>query len=320
MKQLERKIIYGVLLGVAVYVAAALYADLGALGGALSAFEWPWYAAALGLSTANYLLRFVKWEVFLRILGVRVPLGRSALIFTAGFVMSITPGKMGEVLKSVLLRQTDGVPFARTAPVVFAERLTDFIALIALAMTGVGTYEYGVGALVAAGALVLLGLGLISWPAAVGWGLRLVARLPVVGRLAPKLEEAYASARLLLRPAPLLATTLLSILGWGLEGVAMWCVARGFLETGALHGWEIPGAIFVFAMTTLLGAISFMPGGLGVAEASMIGVLGLFGMITDESVATATVVLTRGATLWWAVLWGFVAFLLFQRRYGPAAG
>ncbi len=317
MKGLERKVLYGVLFGVAVYAAAAIYADLDALQGALRGFSWSWYAAALGLSTVNYLLRFAKWEIFLRILGVRVPLGRSGLIFTAGFVMSITPGKMGEVLKSVLLRQTDGVPFARTAPVVFAERLTDFIALIALAMTGVGTYRYGAGALIGAGALVVVGLGLASWPPAVTLGLRVAARLPVVKRIVPKLEEAYASARLLLRPAPLLGTTLVSILGWGLEGVAMWCVAQGFAGSGAVEGFTLTGALFVFAMTTLLGAISFMPGGLGVAEVSMIGVLGLLAMITDPSIATATAILTRGATLWWAVLWGFVAFLVFQRRYRP---
>ena len=313
MKKLERRVIYGLLIGVAVYATAAIYADLDVLEEALGAFSWWHYAAALGLSTANYALRFVKWEIFLRILDVRVPLARSALIFTAGFVMSITPGKMGEVLKSVLLRQSDGVPVARTAPVIFAERLTDFIALIVLAMTGVGTYQYGATALIVAGVLVVVGIGVISIPPVVNGIFGLCEKLPLVSKIVPKLREAYESAQLLLRPVPLVATSLVSIVGWGLEGLAMWFVVQGFAPYSDGITFDIPGAIFVFSTTTIIGAISFMPGGLGVAEVSMIGVLALLGMVADESVATAATVLTRTATLWWAVLWGFVAFVIFQR-------
>ena len=316
MKKLERRILYGLAFGVAVYVVAAIYADADVLVGALRAFSWWHYGVALLLSTANYALRFVKWEVFLRILGIRLPLWRSALVFTAGFVMSITPGKMGEVLKSVLLRQSDGVPVARTAPVVFAERLTDFIALLVLAMTGIGTYEYGVGALVGTGIAVVGAIVVMSLPPVVHAMLGLLGRLPVIGRAVPKLREAYESAQLLLKPVPLLLTSLISVVGWGLEGVAMWFVVQGFAGYSDGIAFDIPGAIFVFSTTTILGAVSFMPGGLGVAEVSMIGVLQLLKMVSDESVATAAAVITRTATLWWAVLWGFVAFIVFQQTVG----
>jgi hypothetical protein len=39
--------------------------------------------------------------------------------------MTISPGKLGEVLKSVFIRQVNGAPIARTAPAVVAERATD---------------------------------------------------------------------------------------------------------------------------------------------------------------------------------------------------
>ena len=56
----------------------------------------------------------------------------SLLIFLTGFVLTITPGKVGEVFKSAVLARTHGVPVARTAPVVVAERLTDAIGVIVL--------------------------------------------------------------------------------------------------------------------------------------------------------------------------------------------
>ena len=313
MKHLERKIILGVLAGVAVYALVALYADLNALGDALAGYAWPTFAAALGLTCLNYALRFAKWEIFLRRIDVRVPLGRSLLIFLAGFVMSITPGKLGEVLKSVLLRQSDGVPVARTAPVLLAERLTDLLALIILAATGVGTYQYGAGALIATGAAVALGLALVSLPSVVERGFVLLGALPLVSRAVPKLREAYGSTRRLLSPATLAGTTALSALSWGMECVAFVLIVRGFEGSGAAVDIDLAGGTFVYAMTTILGAVSFLPGGLGVTEAGMISALQLFGMVDQEAVASAATILTRLATLWWAVVVGLVAFVLFQR-------
>ena len=45
----------------------------------------------------------------------------------------MTPGKLGEVAQSYLLRETDGVPMARSAPIVVAERVTDLVALLVFA-------------------------------------------------------------------------------------------------------------------------------------------------------------------------------------------
>ena len=317
MENLERKIIYGVGIGVAVYAAVVLYADLGSLTDALSGFRWGAFALALLLSTGNYVLRFVKWEIFLRQLDIRVPLGRSALIFTAGFTMSVTPGKMGEVLKSVLLRQSDGVPVARSAPVVLAERLTDFIALLVLAATGIGTYQYGVTALYVMAGFVVVSIVAVSTPAVALQVLALIDKIPLVNKVGPKLHEAYDSTRTLLRPVPLISTSALSVASWGLECVAFWLILHGFdAVPGAGVNMDLFGGTFVFSMTTILGAISFMPGGLGVAEASMIGALKLLGMVTSGAVASAAAVLTRLATLWWAVGWGFIGFVAFQRLIG----
>ena len=86
--------------------------------------------AVLGLSSLNYLLRFWKWELCLGWLDVRgegpddapnLTLGRSLVIYLAGLSMSVTPGKVGEVLRSGLLKASDGVSFARTAPIVVAD-------------------------------------------------------------------------------------------------------------------------------------------------------------------------------------------------------
>src|SRR6185295_11337797 len=105
--------------------------------------------------------RFAKWHFYLHCLEIPVPWRASLRIFLAGFTMAISPGKLGEVLKAVLVRDLIGTPVSLTASVVMAERLTDVAGLVALGALGVtalprGPLLLGGIALVLLGALVAL--------------------------------------------------------------------------------------------------------------------------------------------------------------------
>ena len=132
-----RRLLAAMLLGVLVYAAFVFYAGYRQMALALAGFEWSALGLALCLSSTNYALRFLKWQYYLRRLDVRgIRTGDSALIFLSGFVLSVTPGKVGEVFKSAVLARTHGVPLERTAPIVVAERLTDVIAIVLLVVIG----------------------------------------------------------------------------------------------------------------------------------------------------------------------------------------
>src|SRR5262245_21044963 len=98
--------------------------DVRTLGDRHVGFGWWAFAAALALALANYSIRFVRWQVYLHDQDVRVPTGSSALVFASGLSLSITPAKLGELVKSYLLRELHGIPAPRTAPIVIAERVT----------------------------------------------------------------------------------------------------------------------------------------------------------------------------------------------------
>src|SRR5262249_28251983 len=119
---------------------------------------------ALGLASANYLIRFLKWEFYLGRLGIS-DVGKldSLLIFLSGFVLTITPGKLGEVFKSAVLQRTHGVAIERTAPIVVAERLTDAIGVIVLILIGSLGFDGGMAWAIAGCVMVALGLGCIIW-------------------------------------------------------------------------------------------------------------------------------------------------------------
>ena len=309
-----RKIMASALLGALIFAGLALYSDLPKLQNAASHFAGSAFLWGLLLAAANYAIRIMRWQDYLRRLQVRVPLVESALIFLSGFVMSVTPGKVGEVFKSLLLHEARGVAIAKTAPIVIAERLTDLVALVLLTALGCLTFPSGPAIAAAGAAVVGFIVLLVSHRGLAEWFLALSARLPFIGKLAPRLREAYATLHELTRPGPMLMGTCLAFIAWGMECVSMYLIARGF--DGVVL--DLPAATFAYSASTIIGALAMMPGGLGVTEIGMTGLLqSLGGSGMTPAVASATTMLVRVATLWFAVGIGALALGLHRARYAP---
>jgi uncharacterized membrane protein YbhN (UPF0104 family) len=269
---------------VAVGVGLGLYADFGRLGDELESFRWELFPLALALTALNYLLRFWRWQRYLVRLSIAVPAGRSLAIFVAGLSGTITPAKLGEVLKCVLLKRGFDVPVRRSVPIVLAERVTDATGVVVLALVaGAGTKRWPLIALAVAGVVATV----------------LVVRSPLLERFAG-LGEAPGAARALLGTPLLLGMTALSAASWFFECLAAYVCVRGLRLDLSLGD-----TVVVFSLGSLAGALSFLPGGLGVAETSMTG---LIQVLSDASraAAVAATVLIRLATLWFAVALGLV--------------
>lgn len=290
--------------------ALAMLGDVRQLAVRLGGFSWPAFAAALGLALANYTIRFARWSLYLRLQGVRVPVGSSALVFGAGLSLSITPGKLGELIKSYLLREMHGAPVTRTAPIVVAERVSDLIALLVLAVAGVIAYGVAAAAAAAAAALIGAGLVLLAWPRPTRALIDLVTRPARLRRLRAPIHDMYGGLAALCRPATLAAATGLAVPAWACECVGFALIVRAF--PGAHVDWGL--AMVIYAGTTIAGALSFLPGGLGVTEGAMAMWLVSGAAQLDRSTAVDATLLTRLATLWFAVGLGVVCLAAARRR------
>lgn len=292
------------------FAGFSIYADVSELGDRLAGFSWWAFAAALALALANYAIRLVRWNGYLRERGIQVPPRTSALVFFSGFALSVTPGKLGELLKSVFLRQSAGVPITTSAPVVVAERLTDLIALVLLGLIGVALY--GVGAKIVAGAALLLlgGLVVLAWAPLAHRAITFLCKPRPLRNVGTRLIQIYDGVAELVRPRPLSRATGLAALAWLAECVAFAVICAGFAGTDVPLGL----ATLIFAAATLAGALSFLPGGLLVTEAGMTLLLVRVAGGFDEPTAVAATILTRLATLWFAVIIGIVAVWLVRRE------
>lgn len=307
---MARRLVWIAIALVIAIAAVSMAGDIREVGDRLGGFAWHAFIAALGLAFANYALRFVRWEMYLRRQGVRVPLGSSAIVFGAGLSLSITPGKLGELVKSYLLRELHGIPAPRTAPIVVAERVTDLIALLLLAVIGVAAYGVDPTLVGAAAAAIVLSLVLLAWPRPTHAIVDLVTRPAPLRKLREPLHETVTGLSALCRPGPLVVATLIAVPAWGFECLGFALIVDAFPGAHV----DLGLATVIYAGTTIAGALSFLPGGLGVTEGAMTLALVQGASKLDASTALAATLLTRLATLWFAVLLGVILLAVARRR------
>ena len=294
-------------IGIAAFV---MVGDVRELGDRLGEFGWWAFAAALGLAFLNYAIRFLRWQLYLRHQKVSVPVASSAIVFGAGLSLSITPGKLGELVKSFLLREMHDVPAAQTAPIIVAERVTDLIALLLLAVVGVAMYGVQRTLVIAGGGIILIGLVLLAWPRPTRALIDLVTRPKLTRKLREPLQDVYTGLISLCRPSLLTVATLIAIPAWGAECIGFAMIVNAFPGAEVSIGL----ATVIYAATSIAGALSFLPGGLGVTEGAMTVLLVKSATSVDHATALNATLLTRLATLWFAVALGLVFLAVARAR------
>jgi uncharacterized protein (TIRG00374 family) len=307
---LKRRLALGLGLAMLVFIGLLLYGDVRAISRLLQGFTWEVLPAILGLTVVNYLLRSGRFHYYLRRIGVNISLWTSARVFIGGFALTLTPGKVGELVRVVWLKNIAGAEPARTAPTILVDRVVDGLAMALLAQLGTVAYPR----LWPAVAVIMVGLTaaviIIQIRPLAEWVLGRGERLPVISRFAPHLHALYESTYELLRLKNLLLGLLIGMLAWTAQGVAFYLILVGLGQPPSLQLALL--AIFTLAVGSLLGGASSLPGGLGATEVSMTGILQAVVGLPEDAAATA-VLLIRFFTLWSGVVMG-VAIVLIWRR------
>jgi uncharacterized membrane protein YbhN (UPF0104 family) len=318
LRRLEYLVVVSLVLFMAAMAVAAFYAGFGEIVARLSRLSAGLVAALLALSLANYALRALRWHLYSRHLGLRIPPGLNLLHFIAGFSLTTTPGKVGEALRLWLIERCHGHRYERIVPLFLGDRLADMNAVMLLCLVGIAGFPDQLW--IAA----LAGLGLLFLSLSLAFPRPLIAALAGAyaagGRRGPRL---FARARAALRqtarlfaPRLLLVALALSLAGWLAEAYAFhWLLAA----LGA--GLSLLQATFVFTFAIVVGAVSMLPGGLGSAEATMVALLVALGVDLETALAATAVI--RATTLWFGVALGFVALpvalKLARSRRAPGA-
>jgi uncharacterized protein (TIRG00374 family) len=295
------------MIGLAVVAVLLMLSDLKGILRVFAGFNLRYLPIILILAPLNYVFRYIRWNYYLKLTALHPEARMNRLIFISGLSMAITPGKVGELLKCYLLREHMKAPVSATSSIVMAERLSDAVALIILASFGALAYNYGIYVL-------LVTFGIL---AAIVLFFRCDRLFRIFGALPEKRDFLHRCANFLLDfqqhakrlftlPSLLFAAGT-GVISWGFEGLVIFLAMKAFgIEISILI------SIFVVSFSSLVGALSFLPGGLGAAEVSIMALLLLAGF--EKDVAAATTLITRFSTLWLGVGIGIVGLYLVQKQ------
>ena len=314
MHAFPRYIAFAILGAFIVACVIALRGDLAQLSFAPLLKSWDLLALALLMSLGNYTLRIVRWQRYLSRLGHRLPMSFTALTYVAGFAFTLSPGKVGELVRARYYSRAN-IPMADVGGAFFVERLMDLMAMIvlgALIASALPRYHVAIWATCSIVLLVLIALQVSPWNAIGGW-LR-SHRIPrILARLSSGVANTLTAARALLRPGILLSSLCISLAAWGLEGLGLY-VLGGMFPPSPLN---VSAGTGIYAVAVLVGAISFLPGGLGSTEAVMTALLASQGYSVPN--ALVITLACRLVTLWLAVGIGWCAVFKLRERTLAAA-
>lgn len=316
-RHLGRKLVPVVVVAIAAYLALFLLADADATVREMSRVSGRAIVFACLLSLASFFLRAVRWHALLRRVRSNVPFTDGVLVSFVGLAMTITPAKAGEVIKSLLLKDSFEVPVAQSAPIVMFERLADLVAVVLLG---------GVALMFVPGALapgIVTVVGGVVLALLVGFLPRVFDYIParvlnarLVAPRRAKLQSSFEALGALVVPSAYLPALGLSLVAWGIQSVTVWLLAQAFPEFAI----SVVDGIVAYCAPLLAGALALVPGGLGATEASMAGMLVvLAGSSSALSVAAALTVLVRLVTFWLAVIVGLVALGAWRLRRARVA-
>lgn len=293
---------YGLIVGFAVWCVIGFHHDLSKISLAPLIAGWPAVLAATALSLLNYALRVVRWKMYLTRLGHALPWRFVSLTFMSGFAFTLSPGKLGEMVRARYY-QPLGIPVSGLMAGFFVERLLDLLAMILLAVAVLAELQAYRQALWVAVGLVsglMAMLALTPWP----WVAQRMANHRLAGgkllKAAQSVVTMLGSARQFLTPGILFMSLSLGLLAWGAEAVGLKLVGD-VISPAPL---PLSSAMGIYAIAIIVGALSFLPGGLGSTEAVMASLLYAHGYQLPDAILLTLV--CRLLTLWLAVLIGWV--------------
>ncbi len=243
--------------------------DLDVVADAFGSVEWRWVALAVAINLASVVVRSVAWKVVVDQAVPPPPPGQRNVFaaFCVGLLANAAlPGRVGELARVVVLtRRVRRFPgaWATITGTVFAHRLFDVVASVALVVFVLYAARIPEWAKPGLGMVLGVGLGLLLA------GLLLARRenrfgFQEIGTVRRILRTARWGLTVLKRPVPAVAALIFQLLGWAAQLFAVWTALRAF-DIRA----PIAAAALVLILMNLVNAFPLWPGNVGLVQAAI---------------------------------------------------
>jgi len=283
-----------ILLGI--YIIFILSSDVSKIQDNLKNIQYSYFIFAVILWIASDLVKIFRWHFFLKEIDNKVPFKANVLYYLAGFAFILSPGRIGEVVRSPYIKRDYGIPISKTAPIVFVERFYDLLGMILVLIIGLIFIEFEKTVLIIPLALVFLAIVVFKNKKLLFGFLGKLAKIKFVKNIQINFEESYDSVLKITKIKFLALGIGISTLTYFLAAISVY-----FLILGLNSFISLEEIFVIFPTSQFVAALSFVPGGVGVFEGGMVGLFVLFNIPYDIAVTTTILIRLLSTGLFTAI-------------------
>ena len=296
----DNRIIWVVIASVGLYGVFLFFSDFNIISKQISNFKYEFLPLILLLVSISWTPLLVRWQILLKKNNINIPIKKSFLLFLGGMSMTITPGHVGELIKSQLIKTIYNIPRTKTAPIIFVEKFYDLTGAIIASIIGIIILGMDASLILISISILIVIIFLIYYRPIFEFILKRVTKTKFFSKYSENISDSYEIVRNSTTPQISSISFGLSVLYWIIISVAVHFILLSF----GIESISVLKTISIYSSSVIIGAISFIPGGLGITEGSLIGLFSLEGI--DISLALILSVMIRILTMWYSVSIGFI--------------
>ena len=299
--KLDNRLILVLVAAVGIYAIFLFTSDFNIISEKISNFKINYLPLILFLVTASWCPVFIKWHFLLKNCEIDIPLTRSITVFLSGLAFDITPGKLGALMKSQILKTSFNIPRTKTAPIVLVEKVYDLIGAILASIIGIIILGMDVYLIIIAILVLAMVFFFLYYRPASELFFKRVTKTKFFSKYVENISEFDKTVQKSTNVKVATICILLAVTYWFIVSAAVYFTLIGF-DINILDYLKV---LSIYATSILLGAVSFIPGGVGITEGALAGLFTLEGI--DVSTALILSVIIRIFVLWYSVSIGFIS-------------
>ena len=299
--KIEKKILVTIVLIVLFYVLFAIYSDLEKTSFNFLKIDAVNLMLIFSLMILAMFVRSLIQKLFLDNIGIQLSFLENFKIFISGLSMIITPLGAGQLIKSHFIKQKFGYDISKSAPIVFAERFHDLLAISIIISISLFFY-YSVASL----SIIIITFSFLII-------FFLMLRTRKIWNVLNWLQTKFSFVRKNLNLSSNFENSFLQIFSLNLVVKANLMtlgatIIEGIVVYIGFSMFEIDFNYFqsiqIYYTSVLVEALSLIQGGVGITEGSFVNLLLTHGI--ELSLATSLVIFVRLSVIWFSTISGFI--------------
>ena len=302
--KLENNIILMIVAAAAIYAIFLFISDYQKISDVVIDFKIEYLIPILSLVTVSWIPLILMWHLLLKKNGINIPFRKNIVIWLSGSALSLTPGQIGELIKSQLIKTLYDIPRTKTAPVVLVEKFYSLTGAIIAGIIGIIILGMDFNLVLFSIAILSIIFLLIYYRPVLQYGLKRITKFKFFSKYSDNITDSYEILRNSTGSGISSICIALAICYWIIISLSVYVTLLAF----GIEGVSFLKTISIYTSSVIIGVITFIPGGLGITEGSLVGLFTLEGI--NVSIALILSVVIRLTTLWYSVSIGFIGLKL----------